>query len=89
MTDAQENHLGSITQGFVDAMSRKYRQGQAEHGGNLWERNCLEDAMPEALDLVAYLHTAIDNQRKAVAELKALKDYMENGGCVNLQHALS
>lgn len=64
MTDQQEKHLTDIKAFFVDAVDKKYRKGQAEHGGNLWDRDCLKDIADEAVDLVTYIHTARERDSK-------------------------
>lgn len=72
MTPQQEQHLQQIQQEFGSALSLKYQAGQKEHGGNLWERNCLEEAMKETVDLIAYIHTALNNQKTATAILSRM-----------------
>ncbi len=64
MTPAQETHLRDIKSSFESAVDKKYRNGQAEHGGNLWDRNVLYDMMQEAVDQVTYAHTAIERDNK-------------------------
>lgn len=58
MTPEQENHLQSIKDEFVSLVDAKYRKGQAEHGGDLMEKDGILDmAIEEAIDLVVYLLT--------------------------------
>jgi hypothetical protein len=60
MEPEHEAHLAAIQKEFSELMDSKYRQGQAEHGGNLWERDpfwLLDQAIMESLDMVAYLLT--------------------------------
>lgn len=64
MTQQQEQHLKDIKQFFADGVDKKYRKGQAEHGGNLWDRDCLSDISDEAIDLVTYVYTARERDRK-------------------------
>ncbi len=63
MTPDQEAHLARIKSEVMADLDAKYRGGEAEHGGNLWEKpGMLERAYEEALDLCIYLRTALDNQ---------------------------
>ena len=60
MTKDQEEHLAHIQAYFAGAVGRKYRAGQAEHGGNLWDNpvmTLLDMAIEEAVDQVTYLVT--------------------------------
>ena len=45
MTLKQEDHLTDIQKTVGAEIDRKYRAGQAEHGGDLWERVPLIDDM--------------------------------------------
>ena len=38
-------------------MDKRYRAGQREHGGHLWKKPVLNEALAEATDLLVYLHT--------------------------------
>ena len=58
MTLAQEDHLAEIQETIAKQVDAKYRVGQAEHGGDLWERVPLvEDLIEEALDQMTYALT--------------------------------
>ena len=57
MGKEHELHLASIMEAFIKDFSKKYRKGQAEHGGALWMRPCWSDAISEVLDLVSYVYT--------------------------------
>lgn len=58
MDAAHEAHLGRILDRFNADTRAKYEAGQAEHGGNLWEKpGMLEQAIAEAIDMVVYLYT--------------------------------
>lgn len=65
MNDQQEQHLKEIIEYFSHAMDKKYRKGQAKHGGDLWERDTLFDALEEAIDLCVYLITEIKKRETA------------------------
>jgi hypothetical protein len=68
MTKEQEKHLLKIKQQFDIAVDYKYRKGQKEHGGNLFDNSpehLLDCAIEEAIDLLVYLLTLRDkNQRR-------------------------
>ena len=79
MTLAQEAHLTNIQQTIGVEIDRKYRIGQAEHGGDLWERvPLIEDLIEESIDQVTYALTLksqlgrakslLEDARNAVSE---------------------
>lgn len=73
MTDAQELHLAEIKTRFCTYVDQKYRKGQAEHGGNLWENSAeqiLNFAIEEAIDQVTYLLTLRDKMRTEKLEMR-------------------
>lgn len=56
MTPEQEQNLLEIKELFSSLVDHKYRNGQREHGGNLWTKKGLIDmAIDEAIDQVTYL----------------------------------
>lgn len=60
MTPEQEFHLAKIQDLAINKIEIKYRRGQLEHGGNLWEKGdefLLNAAIEEAIDQVVYLLT--------------------------------
>ena len=57
MSKEHELHMASVLESFVRDASRKYRAGQAEHGGNLWQRPVWADVLSEVQDLVFYTYT--------------------------------
>lgn len=67
MDQGQEQHLASIVNEFKLECEKKYRAGQAEHGGNLYDvpvMSLLDYAIDEAIDQVTYLLTIRQNLRK-------------------------
>jgi len=56
MTPEQEQSMkGALTE-FVGKAEEKYRAGQAEHSGNLWEKDgLLEEAGKEVIDQMFYI----------------------------------
>jgi len=72
MTPQQEQHLQKIKEEFCRLYDVKYRAGQKEHGGNLWDKaNKIDLAIEEALDLVGYLLTLKQ-------QIKEHKDFDKN-----------
>ena len=60
MTPQQEKHLQSIKTDFSKLVDAKYRAGQEEHGGDLFDKPLLElvdNSIDEAVDQVVYLLT--------------------------------
>lgn len=58
MTPAHEAHLAQLKAEISADLDAKYRAGQQEHGGNIWEKpGMLEHAIEEVLDLAVYLYT--------------------------------
>jgi hypothetical protein len=69
MEPEQEAHLARIKARVVGDIDAKYRAGQLEHGGNLWEKpGMLECAYAETIDQAVYLLTAME-QRDARARI--------------------
>ena len=61
MTTQQNEHLAKIKTDFIQLVTEKYKKGQAQHGGNLWNKKGLIDmAISEAIDQVVYLLTLKD-----------------------------
>jgi hypothetical protein len=60
-TREQRKHALELAQRFSEQMITKYKLGQEEHGGNLWEKTTLLDnAIDEVVDLAIYLLTLRD-----------------------------
>lgn len=58
MTIEQEEHMYRVEDEFRILLRNKYKAGQAEHGGNLWEKPGMIDmALEEVVDLAVYLLT--------------------------------
>jgi hypothetical protein len=58
MDKPHEAHLARVQQRCAEMLDKKYRKGQAEHGGSLWMKPGLLDmAIDEAIDQVVYLLT--------------------------------
>lgn len=57
MTSAHVAHLELIKAKVEGDLDKRYRAGNAEHGGALWKKPVLGEAIAEATDLIVYLHT--------------------------------
>jgi hypothetical protein len=69
MTEKQEKHLQEIKDNFSNLCDTKYRKGQAEHGGNLFDMSpmqLLDNAIDEAIDQVVYLLTIKQKLTKGI-----------------------
>lgn len=65
MDAEHQAHAARILAKFNADLLAKYEAGQAEHGGNLWEKKgMLEHAIEEAIDMVVYLYTLKEQQDK-------------------------
>jgi len=67
MTKEQEKHLAQIVEAVTLRILAKYRRGQAEHGGNLWDRPSLPELHQEITDLNTYVIT-LDYQLRVCDE---------------------
>ncbi len=76
MTPSQEKHLNEILKEVRSKIDTKYRAGQAEHGGDLWERvPLIDDIMDEAVDQTTYsltLKGQIGTIKTLIDEAKSL-----------------
>jgi len=73
MTPQQLDHCDDIADDFRGNLVKKYELGQLAHGGNLWEKRCLQSAREEAIDLVTYLYCVdrdLASIRLIVAQIK-------------------
>ena len=67
MNVERERHLERILDASEGLISDKFRRGQAEHGGNIWEKpGMLQHALDESADQVVYLYT-LEGQMSALA----------------------
>jgi hypothetical protein len=65
MDQEHESHLRDVKYNILNDLDRKYRQGQIEHGGNLWEKpGMLDNAIEEVIDLAVYLYTLKEQMKK-------------------------
>ena len=83
MTEEQENHCARLVADFAVAFTDKYRTGQEEHGGNLWEKDpakMVKEAKAEVLDQWAYLDNLERNIAKMQARIAKLEGFQLGGG---------
>ena len=58
MDHEHEAHLSRVKHQICELIDSKYRRGQAEHGGRLWEKpGIIENIIEEITDLVVYILT--------------------------------
>jgi hypothetical protein len=67
MNELQESHLQSILDKVRSGIDFKYRKGQQEHGGNLWDRDVIQDAIDESIDQITYAYTIDYKRRQAIS----------------------
>lgn len=68
------SHAREIAQHASDAIVSKYIEGQRIHGGQLWRKPVLHEAIAEAVDMFTYLHVLADQAGHA---LRLLDEYAE------------
>jgi len=84
MSPAQEQHLTHIKLTTASNLDKKYRKGQAEHGGNLWDRNPFPELAEEITDLITYAHE-VESRRNDVSVL--IKQAISSLSERNIEHA--
>ena len=57
MQKKHKKHLRYVVREAGRRIREKYIRGQKEHGGDLWTRDLLEEAINEGIDLLVYLLT--------------------------------
>ena len=72
MTHEQEVHLKDIKSWITESIDIKYRKGQEEHGGNLWDRDTTADLSFEIVDAVTYFYCVLRKMRQLEGQLRAL-----------------
>ena len=88
MTPEQHAHLAEIQEDFIKASNAKYRRGQAEHGGNLWERPVVTDLGDEIIDLVIYYHTVRNRINSIPRLVDEARDALSRGHVRAVEDAL-
>ena len=68
MQPEHEAHLQRLQTWIATRVDRKYRRGQAEHGGKLWEApGLLAELQAEVFDLLAYSQ-ALEEHAESIFE---------------------
>lgn len=71
MKPEQEANLAEANEAFLKLSDEKYRAGQAEHQGNLWEvPGLLDEAMKEVVDQWHYLFNLKKQIKKLISNLE-------------------
>lgn len=79
MTKEQEDHLRDIKYNLLTDLDKKYRAGQIQHGGNIWEKQgMIGNAIEEVLDLAVYLYTLRDQIGKVKEKFDAAYPELDN-----------
>jgi len=81
MTESQNKHLQLIKDEFVASVDWKYRNGAAEHGGDLQDMEMpqlMDNCMSEVIDLYTYLNTLEKKVIRHEKEIHTLKFIITN-----------
>lgn len=85
MTPEQERSMQHALTEFVGKAEEKYRAGQAEHEGNLWEKDgLLEEAGKEVIDQMFYLAALRQRLSYTAYNLQSVIDFLETDTTRNL-----
>lgn len=80
MTPEQERSMQDALTEFVGKAEFKYRAGQAEHEGNLWEKDgLLEEAGKEVIDQMFYLAALRQRVSHTAFKVQGLMDFLNTG----------
>lgn len=72
MTGQHEEHLAAIKQGFVERVDKRYRSGNAEHGGFILDKpDLIDEAIEEVIDTYVYLVSLKEQIRRATGATQA------------------
>ena len=88
MTEDQKIHLEFIKRSVSARIANKYRLGQQEHGGNLWERPVLRDILDEITDLNTYIVTFEQQLLVLHSRVMLCKELYANGKLAEMRDVL-
>jgi hypothetical protein len=74
LTPEQEAHLFRIKAAFLKEVDTKYRSGQREHGGDLFDHTALwlcQQLMQEGVDMYVYGFTLLERLTGMALDVKA------------------
>jgi hypothetical protein len=83
MSPEQETHLKTIIKIVSELLDDKYRKGQAEHGGNLFDmsaRELIYQNIFEHIDGLTYCITALSKIDDVVEKYQAYPSQEQNKG---------
>lgn len=81
MDQEHEAHLKRVKFQIAELLDSKYRKGQAEHGGKLWEKaGIIPNLVDEMTDFVVYLLTLREQYEKLGVPEDAKLRFTEGGG---------
>jgi len=75
MSEEEERHLDGLKNRVTQLLDAKYRKGQAEHGGKLWEKRVFPELRDEMVDFISYVLTL----EAQIYEAKAMCNAAKNG----------
>lgn len=85
MNSQQSEHLNNIVNRVIVDIQTKYVKGQNEHGGNLWDRDVIIDAIQESIDQLTYVYTIDFKRRQAVS---CIQSFLSTKNEQHLQQAI-
>lgn len=85
--DTPEQHLDRILAHIARDLPSKYMAGQSEHGGCLSQKPVAGEVKAEALDLIVYVYTALEQQER-VRDLLAKAQAHRDWGMVGRAYAI-
>lgn len=75
MSEEEERHLDGLKNRVSQLLDAKYRKGQEEHGGKLWEKKVFPELRDEMIDFISYVLTL----EAQIYEAKAMCNAAKNG----------
>ena len=92
MTPEQEEHLRYVKEDFPSRADAKYREGQTEHGGDLWRKNIVPLLDEEVTNFNIYwptLREQIQILIDACKKVALFSELLPTSVFINLRDALS
>lgn len=80
MARIHREHALEIAREISENVIEKYKLGQEEHGGYLWERDIVADMTGEIIDQVIYYATLRQQIQEVAVALEKLQDVNFTGG---------
>lgn len=76
--DSPEQHLDRILSQIAHDLPNKYMAGQSEHGGCLSQKPVAGELKAEALDMIVYVYTALEQLAKVralISKARVIRDW--------------